>query len=298
MIEFLKYRKIYFFISGTLVFLSILLLILFGLNFGTDFSGGSSLELNFKENRPEISKIKERLSPFGFKNIIIRPVGDRGIVLIVKEKNIDEKTKEEIVSSLSNLSPLEEKNYNFETVSPLIGKELTRKTIWVIIFCLIFIIIFIGFAFRKVSYPVSSFEYGVAAVLALVHDVLIPLGIFSFLGRFYQVEFNIPIVCALLTIFSYSVFDTVVIYDRIRESFLKRGSKDFLLTINKSLNETLTRSINTSLTTLFVLFSMFFLIGGELKYFSLALIVGMIFGSYSSLFLAPNILVFLYNRKK
>jgi len=291
MIQFIKYRKIYFAISGILVLGSIIFLVLFGLNLGVDFVGGSSLEIEFKTERPEISQVREKLAPLNLTKISIQSVGERGLILTIKEKNISESFKEEIISQLAEMGQLEEKSEGFEAISSMIGQELKSKTKIVIILCLIIIVLYIAFAFRKVSRPIASWQYGLASIFALGHDVLIPLGIFSVLGKFYGVEINIPVVCALLTIFGYSVNDTVVVFDRIRERLLKKGDLTYELSVDRALNETLTRCLNTSLTTLFVLFAIFFLVGEELKYFSLILILGIILGTWSSLFLVTPALV-------
>ena len=148
------------------------------------------------------------------------------------------------------------------------------------------IVIYITLAFRQVSVPIASWQYGFVSLFALFHDILITLGIFAVLGHFYNVEITIPIVTALLVILGYSINDTVVIFDRIRENLIKRVGASYEETVNISLNQTMFRSINTSLTTLFVLIAIFFFGGVTLRYFALALIIGISFGSYSSLFLA------------
>jgi preprotein translocase subunit SecF len=155
---------------------------------------------------------------------------------------------------------------------------------------------FIAFAFRKVSQPVASWKYGLGAVVALVHDVLITVGIFSFLGHFYGMEVGIPFVAALLTILGFSVHDTIVVYDRTRENILKGSSKElFPDVVNRSLNETLVRSINTSMTVIITLLAIYFLGGEAVKGFSLALLIGIAFGTYSSIFIASALLVTSYN---
>ena len=161
------------------------------------------------------------------------------------------------------------------------------------------IIIYIAWAFRKVTKPVPSWQYGIIAVLALVHDVGITLGVFSVLGHFWGVELDIAFVAAILTVLGYSVNDTIVIFDRIRENVVHRGSHGFEETVNESINQTITRSLNTGLTTLFVLISVYAFGGVTIRYFMLALIVGIIIGTYSSIFFAsPLLVVFNKERKK
>ena len=156
------------------------------------------------------------------------------------------------------------------------------------------ITLYIAFAFRKVSKPVNSWKYGITSLIALFHDVLIPIGVFSILGHLFNVEITVPIIAALLTILGFSVHDTIVIFDRIRENILRRGMGQFEDTVNWSLTQTLGRSISTVVTVEFVLFALYFLGGETLKYFALALIIGITSGAYSSIFIASPLLVSWY----
>jgi len=167
---------------------------------------------------------------------------------------------------------IEEKRFN--SIGPVIGSELKESSVWAIVIALIAIVLYIGFAFRKVSFPVSSFKYGIIATIALFHDIIITLGVFSVLGHFYGIEIGIPFVAAILAILGYSVNDTIVVFDRTRENLLKSGIDDFEKVVNKSVNETLIRSINTSFTTLIVLFTLYLFGGDTIKYFVVALMVG------------------------
>lgn len=289
--NFTKYRKIYFTLSGILILASIVLFILWGLKPGIDFTGGSVLEIEYKGERPSIQTIREKLTEFDFKELYLQPIGQNGIILRLKEKNLSPETTQEVIEKLKEAGQLEENTAGFESISPIIGRELKRKTKIAIVLALISIVLYIAWAFRKVSRPAKSWQYGIASLLALGHDILIPLGVFSFLGEFYGVQITIPIIAALLTILGYSVNNTVVVFDRIRENLLKSRGSNYEETVNISLKQTLTRSINTSLTTLFVLFAIFFFGGETLKYFSLALILGIGFGTYSSILLASSFLV-------
>ncbi|MCK5475120.1 MAG: protein translocase subunit SecF [Candidatus Pacebacteria bacterium] len=191
-----------------------------------------------------------------------------------------EETKEENI---------EEKR--FDSIGPVIGNELKSTAVLAIVIAIISIVLYIAWAFRKVSRPVSSFKYGIIATIALFHDVIITLGVFSVLGHLYNVEIGIPFVAALLAILGYSVNDTIVVFDRTRENLLRARDDDFEKTVNKSVNETLIRSINTSFTTLLVLFTLLLFGGETIKYFIVALIVGITAGTYSSLFIASPLLV-------
>jgi len=284
--DFLKYRKIYYLFSGILVLGSIIALVVFGLNLGIDFTGGSILEIEYKQERPSIDVIKQELSEFDLGQVYIQPTGEKGVILRLKA--LDEESHQKVLNKLKEKHEIEEKY--FESIGPVIGRELKEKTKIVIALSLIAIVLYIAFAFRRISKPVPSWQYGIAALVALSHDVLIPLGIFSVLGKYQGVQITIPIITALLTVFGYSVNDSVVVFDRIRENLI-RGTVDYEKAVNQSLNQTLVRSVNTSLTTLFVLLAIFFFGGETLKYFSLALILGISFGTYSSLFLASPLLV-------
>ncbi len=295
MFSFSKYRKIYFVFSGTLVLLSIVGLIIFGLKPGIEFTGGSILEIEYKNQRPSHENIRKVLSAFNL-NPVIQSTGEKGV--IIRMKDIDEDTYLKVINALNKQSEIVEEKTGFQTVGPVIGRELRRKTGIVMIMALIAILMYIAFAFRTVSYPVKSWQYGIAAIIALFHDVLIPLGFFSVLGKFYGIQITIPIITALLTIFGYSINDTVVVFDRIRENLLKRTDPTFEEVVDRSLNQTLTRSINTSLTTLIVLFAIFFFGGATLEYFALALIIGISAGTYSSIFIASPLLVTWENWKR
>lgn len=286
-INFIKYSKLYYLFSGILVALSIVFLIFFGLKFGIEFRGGSILEIQFIGDRPSSQQVGEKLSDLNLGEVIVQPSGEKGMILRLKE--VDEPTHQAVVSRLQETSDLEE--IRFELVGPAVGKEIARKTELALFLTLFAITLYIAFAFRKVSRPVSSRYYGIASLVALFHDVLIPVGLFSLLGRFYNVEITIPVVAALLTVLGFSVHDTIVIFDRIRENLFRAGSKTFEETVNWSLNQTLGRSINTVLTTLFVVLALYFFGGDTLRYFALALIAGMISGAYSSIFIAGPLLV-------
>lgn len=287
MLKFTKYRKIYFLFSGILIILSLASLVFFGLKPGIDFTGGSILEIEYQENRPSNQEILEELSSLGLNNIYPQQTGEKGMIL--RMPDIDEETHQQILAKLKEKgAKLQEKR--FESIGPTIGRELKRKTKIVIAGALLSMIIYIALAFRRIQWPLRSWVYGIASVIALFHDILIPLGIFALLGKFFGIEITIPVITALLAVLGYSINNTVVVFDRIRENLLKRG-ETFEETVDTSLSQTLARQINTSLTTLFVAGSIFFLGGETLKYFALALILGISAGTYSSIFLASPFLI-------
>jgi len=292
-IPFIKYRWLYYIFSGILILASIFSLALYRLNFGIDFTGGSILEVEFKKERISSEEIQNKLAGLDLGLSAIQPTGDRGVIL--RMKDIDENTHQEILRRLNG----EVEGKRFEFIGPTIGKELRRNTGIFTVLVLLVIITYVALAFRKAAKPLVSWHYGiVAALVAFFHDILIPLGFFSILGKLFGVQVTIPIVVGLLTILGYSVHDTIVVFDRIRENLLRKGGLAFEEIVNQSMNQTLGRSINTSLTAIFVLFAIFFFGGETLRYFSLVLILGISTGTYSSIFIASPILVDWFNRRQ
>lgn len=285
--NFTKYSKVYYVLFAILVIGSVVSLSVFGLKFGIEFTGGSNMQLEFLDKRPSNEQISKQLESFKLGDIIIQPTGQNGVIM--NFKGVDETVHQQILSKINELSKVEEKGFQF--IGPSVGQELKNKTEISIALALLAITIYIAFAFRKVSRPVASWKYGITSLIALFHDVLVPLGVFSILGHYYNVEITIPIVAALLTILGFSVHDTIVIFDRIRENILRRGMGQFEETVNWSLNQTIGRSISTVITVLLVMFALFFFGGDTLKYFSLALIIGITSGAYSSIFIASPLLV-------
>ncbi|OGZ18920.1 MAG: protein-export membrane protein SecF [Candidatus Nealsonbacteria bacterium RBG_13_42_11] len=293
-ISFLKYKNIYYVFSGILLIASLASILFFGLRFGIDFLGGSILEVDF-EVRPENQIIQEKIQDLNLGETIIQPTGEKGVILRFRE--IDETAHQQVIAKLNEISATTEKR--FESIGPTIGKELRQKTIILIVVSLMALLIYIAIAFRKVSRPVSSWQYGIVSIFTLFFDILIPVGLFAFLGKFYNTQFNIPIITALLTILGYTINDKVIIFDRIRENLLRSRKENFEDLVNESLNQTLSRSLSTGTCTLLVLIAIFFLGGETLKYFALTLIVGIVSGTYSSIFLAAPLLVtWLKLRKK
>ena len=256
-------------------------MIVFGLNPGIDFTGGSILEIEYSEIRPSNQEIAESLSVLELGEISVQPSDDKGV--IIRMKDIPEEIHSAVLQALAKTGVIEEKR--FESVGPIIGKELKEKTAILIILSLFSIVLYIIFAFRKVRRPVPSWQYGIVSLIALFHDVLVPLGIFSVLGALYGVEISIPVITALLTVIGCSINNVIVVFDRVRENIIKRSILTFEDTLNASLNQTLDRCINTSLVYLLPLVAIFFFGGLTLKYFALALIIGIITGTYSSIFL-------------
>lgn len=301
MLRYVKYRKIYYIFSGLLILLSIASIAFFGLKLGIDFTGGSILEIEYLSDRPSNSEIQEKLSGLDLGSLYIQPTGEKGVIL--RMKDIDETTHRAVVEKLGetgqNLETPEgveietssaAKELRFESIGPVIGKELRQKTKIVVVLALLAMGMYIALAFRRVQRPLKSWQYGIATIIALFHDIIIPLGILAVLGKFYSVEISISIVTALLTVVGSSINNTVVVFDRIRENLIRSGGF-FEEIVDRSLNQTLSRQINTSLAVLIGLFCILFFGGETLRYFSLTLILGIVVGAYSSFFIAGPILV-------
>jgi preprotein translocase subunit SecF len=291
MFDFVAHGKKFLIISGALILLSVLALLFWGLKMGIDFQGGAISQVRFLEERPSNAEIVQKLASLELGDISVRLSGSSSAILRFPE--INEETHQEI---LGLLGEVEEESY--ELVGPVIGRESSRKARSAIFLSLLAIILYITWAFRKLSRVLGkgeSWRYGIGAFLALAHDVLILLGFFAVMGYFRGVEINVAFITALLTVLGYSVNDTIVIYDRIRENLLSHRAKDLRETINLSLNETITRSLNTSLTTVSVLLAIYIFGGTAIQSFVLAMMVGVISGTWSSLVIASQFL--LWRRK-
>jgi preprotein translocase subunit SecF len=292
----IKNRNIFLGISGTLVVASIVALFIWGLNFGVDFTGGSLLEAEFKNYQPTITELQDSLKDVKLNNLTIQSTTDETFILRFKEAS--ETTHQEILSKLGALVAGKDgatfKELRLDSVGPSIGQELKSKSFNASVIVLIMIIFYISMAFRGVSKPISSWKYGVAAIIALAHDVIITLGAFAVLGHFYSIEINTPFIAAILTVLGYSVSDTIVVFDRVREN-LPKSNDDFENTINTCVNQTMARSINTSSSAMLALLAILIFGGSTIKDFSLALLIGIFVGTYSSIFIASPILVIWNN---
>jgi len=279
-------RKIWLSISGILVLASVLSVVVFGLNFGIDFTGGSLMELSMEE-QVNISEVRTMLEGLDYGEVLVQSTGDAG--LIIRMPFLGEEDHQVILSLISeSFGSYDE--LRFDSFGPIIGEELRKKSLYAIGFVFIAIILYVAWAFRKVSRFISSWKQGVITVIAALHDVIIPIGVFAILGRVFGIEVDTAFVAGLLTIMGYSVNDTIVVFDRVRENLLQ-GDDNFVDTVNKSIRQTLARSINTTLTTLLALLAIFLLGGDTTKMFTLTLIIGIGIGAYSSIFLASPLLV-------
>lgn len=285
----IKHKKIFVLISVFLVIISIAAISFSGLKLGIDFKGGSSTEVVYNNERPEVTSLKKEITNIGLGESSIVPTGDNGYT--VKTRSL---TEAEHLSLLGILgSDITEKS--FSSIGPSVGAELVRKSIFLFILVALGILFFIAFSFRKVSKPVSSWKYGLIAIATLIHDILIPVGVFSVISHFYGHEVDTLFVVAILTILGLSVSDTIVVFDRIRENIRVGGYKTFEETVGNSIKQVYTRSIATSSTVIIVLLALVFFGPKSTKVFAMMLTAGMFFGTYSSIFLASPLLVMAKN---
>jgi len=298
MINVISRSKTWFIISSFLVVLSLISFFFFGLNLGIDFSGGSLIEIQVKDqiDNRQIKEIIEN-SQFNLESLRVQKVGDNQF--LIKTSYLSEEDHNKLIEGLNKeLEGLNETK--FENVGPTVGNDLQRKAIWSVIFAAIGIILYIWWAFRKLPTGVSSFQFGVAAIVALIHDVLVVVGVFSLLGHFFtSIVVDSYFIVALLTVMGFSVHDTIVVFDRLRENLLDEGvDEEFERIANESVNQTLVRSINTSFTLLIVLLAMLFLAGGGIQNFIIALTTGIVIGAYSSIFVATPFVNWWHKKSK
>lgn len=287
----MKKRSLWLTIASSMTVISIILFAMWGLKLGIDFTGGSLMEIKFLETRPAVTEISEimALAKLNSENIV-QPVGETN--MIIRFQETDEAAHQRLSSELRKKYDKNVQEERFESVGPSMGKELKTKAFYAIVIALIAIISYIAWAFRKVSWPVPSWKYGAFAILALVHDIMIPIGVFAVLGKFMNVEIGLSFIAALLTILGYSVNDTIVVFDRVRENLGRLTKIDFESLVSRSIMETLARSINSTMTTLLVLFAIALFGGESVRFFAIALLVGIACGAYSSIFIACPLLVY------
>jgi SecD/SecF fusion protein len=284
-IDFVGKRYWFFLISAVIIIPGIISLGIFKLRPGVDFSSGTAMTLHFSE-QVEQGQLRQTLTDMGYSEALIQHTGAGDYLVRIKEIGSEEKTK--LIDNMGKTLGSEITVNDFYAVSPLVAGETARNAIIAVIAAAVGILLYITYAFRKMP---KSLRWGTCAIIALIHDVLLVLGSFSFLGWVLGVEVDAMFITAMLTVVGYSVHDTIVVFDRIRENMTKGVSKDFEVTVNSSILETLSRSINTALTVIFVLTALFLIGGTTIHYFILALLIGVITGTYSSICNASQILV-------
>lgn len=288
----IKHKKIFVWISIVLVTLSVVAIATFGLNLGIDFKGGSLTEVEYSTVRPEQSVIEADLSTLSLGQALVQPIGEKGYS--IKTRVVSDKEHQAILASLG----IDAKEKSFTSIGPSVGAELVRKSLLSFILVSLGIIFWIAFSFRKVSKPVSSWRYGLIAIVTLIHDIMIPVGVFAVLSHIYGVEVDTLFVVAILTVLGLSVSDTIVVFDRIRENIRVGHWKTFEETVGNSIAQVYTRSIATSATVIIALLALVFFGPKSTKVFAMMLTAGMFFGTYSSIFLASPLLVFVEGWQK
>ncbi len=294
----IKFRKIFYSISVILLGFSLYALFAYGLKPGIDFKGGSIIEVEYSVV-PNVDIIKAGLTSMDLGDYSVRGTGEKGI--IIRTRSLSEPERLSVLADLTK-DDAGATVKRFDSVGPVLGEELRAKSIKAIFFVLLAIVLFITFAFRGVSKPVSSWKYALVAIVALLHDVIVPAGVFAFLGYYQGVEIDSLFVTALLVVLGFSIHDTIVVFDRTRENLHKnekeKVKKSFEEIVGSSVSQTFARSINTSLTTLISLFVLYIFGPEATRHFSLALLIGIAVGTYSSIFIGSPLLVTLEKWQK
>jgi preprotein translocase subunit SecF len=293
-----RYQQWFFVLPGVAAVLAVLALMLWGLNLGIDLTGGSLLQVSYPDGRPTLEAMHAAVDPVGLGEVRIQSANETDYLL--RQRDITPEEKQSLDAALSSLGSVTEVQYT--SIGPSIGSELVRKAWWAIGLILVSIIAFIAFAFRKASRPVASWKYGVVAILTLVHDILIPVGLFAYLGHTDGAEVGALFIVALLTILGISINDTIVVFDRIRENLVRNEEakrvEPYADVVWRSIVQTMARSINTSVTVIIMLLALVFLGPESTRDFALTLTVGMVAGTYSSIFLAAPLLVVIEKYQK
>ncbi len=294
--NYIGHRKLYYCISGTLVVAAIAAIILFGFRLGIDFKSGSLWEVKIPNTT--INNVKTFFISTLHQNVETVAYDSQSETYSITTEVISEATRQQYLTQLQNQFGGGVQDVSFSSVSPVVSAQLEQNAIWAIILVLVFISLFVAFAFRKVSRPVSSWKYGLLTLTTLFHDVVIPAGLYSVLSRYLGIAADSNFLVALLVVMGFSVHDTIVVFDRVRENLVKfRGREDFAAIVNRSINETMRRSLSTSFTLILVLLAIYLLGPLSLKYFVLTMLVGTTVGAYSSIFIASPLLVTWNNWK-
>jgi len=292
MLNIVKHYKFWFIVSALLLIAGIVSLAIFGLRLGIDFKGGTLTQVQFTKASPPSSEVSDVLHSAGFDDAQVQPAGQN--VALIRTGPQEKEQHDKLLNALkAKYGDVAEQQ--FTSIGPIIGKELRSGAFLQLTLVSLGIIFYIAYAFRKVSRPVSSWRFGIAAIVALLHDLFIVLGAFSILGHFFKIEVDSLFVTAMLTVLGFSVHDTIVVFDRIRENLRLRAGQSLSEIVNSSINQTLVRSLNTSLTVIFVLTALLLFGGTTIRYFVLALLIGIVAGTYSSIFIASPILIVWHN---
>ncbi|HVT74954.1 MAG TPA: protein translocase subunit SecF [Candidatus Paceibacterota bacterium] len=295
-----QYRKFFYVLSALLIAGSVAALWVWGLKPGIDFKGGSIVEVEYASStRPVLSAVQTGLDTLDLGEYSVRETGSTGFILRTAELTPDQHTAVlSILGSANGAKQTDMSEKRFDSVGPILGEEALQKSWISVLLVLLAIVLFITFAFRGVSRPVKSWKYGIIAIIALAHDIIIPAGVFALLGHTAGIEVDTLFVTALLVVLGFSIHDTIVVFDRVRENLKHnhegKQKKPFDVIVGESINQTFVRSINTSLTTLIAIFVLYMVGAEATRHFSLALLVGIAAGTYSSIFLGSPLLVTVY----
>ena len=275
--------------SGALVLAAIICTAVFGLNFGIDFTGGSLIEAKFEQS-VSTNDVRDAVSSAGFESVVQQGGEDNSY--LIRTEDVTREQHDAILSALTEQLGNNEE-LRFESIGPVIGQELKRKSLEAVVLLLVLIVLYVAWAFRKVSKPVASWKYGVLTIIAAMHDVILPVGVFAILGKVFGYQIDTAFIAAVLTILGYSINDTIVVFDRTRENLVagRHSDESFAEIVDKSVVQTLGRSVNTSFTTMLVLLAIFIFGGDTTRSFVLALMIGVFSGAYSSIFVASPLLV-------
>lgn len=290
MLNIIKNKNIFFAISGAMVIIALAGILFFGFNFGVDFTSGSLWQLKIPGTN--VSDVQNYFKSDLNLDLASASYDSSSQIYNLAFKEIADSERQKNFDLIKSKFGVETEDLDFWSISPSVSAELKRQSIAAIIMVILAISLYVAFAFRKVSRPISSWKYGVITLLTLAHDVVIPAGVFAVLGRYLGFIVDTNFIVALLVITGFSVHDTIVVFDRIRENLLLSRGRELLAdVINKSVNETMRRSINTSLTLVTILVALFFLGPISLKYFVFTILIGTVVGTYSSIFIASPLLV-------
>lgn len=295
-INIIPYSRFWLSLSVALVAVSLIAVAIFGLKAGIEFTGGTLIEI--KTTSPVTStEMQDFFAKQGYEAVSQQTTPDQ---VILRTKNMTSAEHQTLVAAVAKEYP-GATEISYETIGPVIGQELRKKSVIAVIILLSAIVAYVAWAFRKVSDPVKSWKYGLLAILAAAHDVIIPAGVFAVLGHFWGYEIDAAFIAAILTILGYSINDTIVIFDRIRENLHNESvdsKEEFATLVNTSIRQSFARSLNTSFATLLALIAVLFFGGESTRSFALAMVIGIISGAYSSIFVASPLLVLLFPKKK
>ena len=287
----IKHRSLFFWITGVILAASLGAIAAYGLPLGLDFTGGSLMQVSYQDGRPSLSAIQEQIAPVSLGAVSVRAVGEDAIA--IRSRALTPVEHESVLSALSGAANATELSYT--SVGPALGSQFTSKALWAIFAVIIVIVLYIAFAFRKVSRPVPGWGYGITVVAMLAIDIIVPTGFFAAFAHFTGAEVDSLFIVALLSLLGYCVNDIIVIFDRIREHLAKNermnNKESFEDTIGKSIDETMTRSINTALTVVLALLALIYFGADTTRNFALVMLVGVVAGTFSSICRSAPLLI-------